>query len=295
MAQIGVVPDAVDAWRHGKRRVHQDDSGPDVVQPVRDGFGVEGGDGRPGKKQPEEPRPGPGVFVEIQLADGARAQGAFRHHRQHAGAGRRLQHGIAGPDGGSLEGGIGERQRGRELLQADLVLGALRVRGLQRRDGLQHRQHAARPVRPGAGVPAHRAAVALQEEHRGGFGGLIGVLPEPGARGVRRAEGPGHGVPEDRGIERPARLEGRQQGPGRREQGIALDRFGLRCRLVDGDGRKRRTRERVRRRMGVEHGQSPCWKGPGPRIAVRGKRKARGAARVLPRFPAGLPPAGWPS
>ena len=42
MAQIGIVTDTVDPRRCRERRVHQHDGRPDVVQPVRDGLGVEG-------------------------------------------------------------------------------------------------------------------------------------------------------------------------------------------------------------------------------------------------------------
>ena len=266
VAQIGVAADAVDPRRRREWRVHQHHGRPDVAQPVGDGFGVEGGDHSAGEQQPEEPGPRVRVFVEMQMADGAVAQRAFGHDGEHAGAGRGFQHDIARPDRGSLEGGVGERQRRRELLEPDLLLGALRVGRLQRGDGVQHRQHAARPVRPGAGVPAHGPAVVLEEEDESRFGGLVGVLPDPAALGVRRVEGPGHGIPEDRGIERRAGLESWQQGPGRGEQGIALDRTGRRMGRFGCGSRKLRTRGRVRRRLGVEHGRSPGWKGGRPAV-----------------------------
>ena len=41
MTQMGVAGDVVDAGRHRNRRVHQNDIWPGVVQPVRDGLGVE--------------------------------------------------------------------------------------------------------------------------------------------------------------------------------------------------------------------------------------------------------------
>ena len=254
MTQVRVVADPVHARRRRKRRVHQHDGGPDVAQPVGDGLGVEGGDECFGKQPGQQPRPRLRIFVEMEAAVCALAEGAFGHHGQHAGAGGGLQHGIARPDRGGLERGVGERQRSRELLEANLLLGALRVRGLQRRDGIQHRQHAARPVRPGAGIRAHGPAVALEELDGGGFGGLVGVLPDPGARSIRPAEGPCHRIAERCGIERAAGLQDRQQGQGRCVQGIARDRAGRGCGRVDGGGRKGRTREGVRRRMGVEHG-----------------------------------------
>ena len=262
MAQVGVVPAAVDARRRREGRVHQHDGRADVAQPVGDGLGVEGRHDRLRKQPGQEPRPCLRVLVEMQIAGGGVAQRAFGHHRQHAGAGGGFQHDVARPDRGGLQCRIGERQRGRELLEPDLLLGAPGVGGFQRGDRLQHRQHAARPVRPGAAGAAHAPAVALQEQHARRLGRLVGVLPDPGARGIRRTEGLRQGVPEGRGIERPAGLQDRQQGPGRGEQGVALDRAGRRSGRVDGESGMGRTREGVRRRMGVEHGQSPCWKGP---------------------------------
>ena len=182
MAEVRVVADAVDAGRCREGRVHQHDGRADVVQPVGDGLGVEGGDYGLREEKGQKTGAGGSDLVEMQIAGGALAERALGHHREHAGAGRRLQHGVARPDGGGLERGIGERQRRRELLQADLLLRAPGVRGLQRRDGIQHRQHAARPVGPGAGVAAHGPAVALKEQDGCGFGGLVGVLPDPGAR-----------------------------------------------------------------------------------------------------------------
>ena len=254
MAQIRVMADAVDARGRGERRVHDDGRGPDVVKPVGDGFRIEGGCDGLGEEPGQEAGAGLCVFVEMQMARGLRSHGAFRHHRQHAGAGRGLQHGVARPDGGGLQGGIGERQRRRELLQADLLVRALRMRRFERGDGVEHRQHGAGAVRAGARTLAHGPAVALHEQHDGGFGGLVGVLPDPAALGVRRAEGPRHRIPEGRGIERPAGLQDRQQTPGRGEQGIARDRTGRRCGPVDGGRGKGWTRVRVRRLVGVEHG-----------------------------------------
>ena len=249
-----MVADAVDARRRGKRRVHQHRRRPDVVEPVGDGFRVEGGDGRLGKEPGQEAGAGLCVFVEMQMARGLRCHRALRHHRQHAGAGRGLQHGVARPDGGGLERGIGQGQRRRELLKADLLVRALRVRGFERGDGIEQRQHGAGAVRAGARTLAHGPAVALHEQHDGGLGGLVGVLPDPAALGVRRAEGPRHRIPEGRGVERPAGLQDRQEGLGRGEQGIARDRTGRRCGPVDGGRGKGRTRVRVRRLIGVEHG-----------------------------------------
>ena len=281
MAQIRVVADAVDARRRGKRRVHDDGRGRHVVKPVGDGFRIEGGGDGLGEQMGQEMRARVGVFVEIQTARGPVAHRAFGYHRQHAGAGARLQHGIARPDGGGAERDIGQRQRRRELLQADLLLGALRVRRLERRDGVQHCQHVAGAVRPGPGLLAHGAPVTLHEQHDRGFGGLVGILPEPGALGIGGAEGARHGVPERPGIERPAGFQDRQQGPGGGKQGVRSGRrraHGNGC--GGGIGGKLRACGRVRRRMGVEHEDL--------RAGIAGKRRAGGAKPVLPRRAGGL-------
>ena len=70
VAQVRMVADAVDARRRGKRRVHQHHRRPDVVEPVGDGFRVEGGDGRLGKEPGQEAGAGLRVFVEVEMAGG---------------------------------------------------------------------------------------------------------------------------------------------------------------------------------------------------------------------------------
>ena len=185
-------------------------------------------------------------------------------------------------------GGVGERQRGRELLELHLLLGAPGMRGLKRRERFQHGQHAARPA--GAGGPAHAAAVALHEDHDGGFRSLVGVLPDPGALGVGRAEGLRHGVPEGRGIEGLSRLQYRQQGAGRGEQGVACDgavRLGGR---IDGDGGRKRTREGCPAPAGRRAWAISVMEGR--RAAAGGRREfSRAAPTDRPR-PAGRTPAG---
>ncbi len=269
MAQVGVVPGAVDTGRCRERRVHQHHGRTDVVKPVGDGLGVERRHHGLGEQPGQQPRPGLRIFVEMEIAGGGVAQRALRHHRQHAGAGRGLQHDIARPDRGGLQRGIGERQRSRELLKPDLLFRPPGVRGLQRGDRLQHGQHAARPVRTGTRIAAHAPAVALHEEHYRRLGGLVGVLPDPAALGIGRAERLCHGVPEGRGIERPAGLQHGQQGLGSGEQGVARGRTGRRSGRVYGGGGKGRTREGVRRRAGVEHGPVSVLKGVGPAWAGR--------------------------
>ena len=285
VAQIGVVADAFDSRRCRERRVHQHDGRPDARQKVGQRLGVVAGDGGAG----EEPREKPGAdrcdFVQMQVAGGDLAERALRHHREHAGAGAGLQHDVARPDRGGLQRGVGERQRRRELLEADLRLGALRVRGLQRGDGREHVQHPAGAVRAGAGPPAHGASVAADEHHHRGLGRLVGVLPDPGALGVARAIGAGHGGAKRRGAEGPAGFEHREQAPGGVEErsgavrGAALGAGGR-----NGYGRKLRARGRTRRRLGVEHGvlrSGRTW-----------KSRPGGAGEDSRAASPGLPPAG---
>ena len=288
MAEIGVAGDAVHARRRRERRVHQHHRRPDVAEPVGDGLGVERCDHGLGKQLRQQARPDASVFVEMERARRPIAQRALRRHRQHPGAGGGFQHDVARPDRGGLERGIGERQRGRELLEPHLFLGSPGVRGLQRGEGLQHRQHAPRPA--GAGVPAHAPAVALHEDDDGRFGGLVGVLPDPTALGVGRSERARHGVPQGRGIERAAGLQNRQQGPGRGEQSIARHRAGRLGGWIDGDGGRKRTRESVRRLRGVEHWAVSVLEGR--RAAAGGRREfSRASPPDCPRS-AGRTPAG---
>ena len=148
MAEVGVVPAAVDAGRRGEGRVHQHDGRADVAQAVGDGLGVERGDHGLRKQPGQKPRTRLGILVEMERTRYPVAQGALGHDRQHPGAGAGLQHDVARPDRGGLERGVGQRQRRRELLEPDLLLGPPCVGGFQRRDRFQHRQHPARPVRP---------------------------------------------------------------------------------------------------------------------------------------------------
>ena len=145
-------------------------------------------------------------------------RGALRHHGEHAGSGGGFEHGIAGADGGGLEGGVGERQRGGELLQRDLFLRTPGLGGFEGGQGLDHRDHGLGR----AGLAAHGAAPAAEEQRHGGLGRLVGVLPHPGAGGVARPEGARHGVAQDRGVEDAAGLQMGQQVRGGGEQGGRL-------------------------------------------------------------------------
>ena len=256
VAQVGVVADAVHTGAGRERRVHQDDSGTETGQVVGDGLGVVAGDRSGGEQPGQKPGAGCGDLVEMKRPAGLLAERAFSHDREHAGAGGGFEHDIAGPDGGCLQGGVGERERRRELLQRDLFLGSARLRRLQGGEGLQHGGGTAEP---GAGLPAHGAAVTLEEENQRRLGRLVGVLPEPGALAVARTEGTGHGLAQDGRVERTAGLQDRKQGQGGGQQrGVPGKGLGLRaggvCGGGCGDGGGRRVRGCGRRQMGVEHG-----------------------------------------
>ena len=77
---------------------------------------------------------------------------------------------------------------------------------------------AAASSRSGAGAIAHGASVALEEQHDGGLGGFVGVLPEPRSLRVARPEGAGHGVTQGSGVEGPAGFEHGEQGASRGDE-----------------------------------------------------------------------------
>ena len=245
VVQIDVMADAVHAGARREGRVHQHHRGPELRQPVPDGLGVVAGDGAARKQPRENARAGGGDLVEVQRAGGPVAEGKLRHDGQHPGARRRFEHDVARPDRGRLQRRVGQRQRRRELLILELLLGAPRLRGLERRQGLHHAQHGGGSGRTCTGLAPHGAAVALEEEHQCSLCSLVRILPEPGAVRVGGAEGGGHGVPEGRGIERLAGLQHRQQGAGGGQQrggrggGLRRSRFcdrGRRERRADARG-----------------------------------------------------------
>ena len=282
------MADALDPGARREGRVHQDHGGAQLGQAVPYGFRVVAGHRAAGKQVREEAGAGGGDLVQVQRAGGSGAKRKLRHHRQHAGAGGGFEHDVAGADHRGLQCGIGQRQRRRELLILELLLGAPGLGGFQRRQGLQHAEHGGGAAGTGAGLAAHGAAVALEEQHQRRLRRLVGILPEPAALGVGSVEGIRHGVPEGRGIERLAGLQDRQQSAGRGQQcggrggGLRRSRFGDR-----GDGDGGRARGGGRRRVGVEHGA-------GSDDGVREGRRD-GAGRTLHAAPSGLPSAGWPA
>ena len=187
---------------------------------------------------------------------GALAERALGHDGEHAGAGGGLQHDVAGADSSGLQRGVGERQRGGELLQGKLFLRPSCLGRLQGREGLQHGEHGGGGSGAGTRLAAHEAAVTLDEQHHRGLGRFVGVLPDPGALRVAGAEGRAHGFAQGLGIERSARLQvGKQSGcSGQQRCRLGADARGIGNRggwLKRLDGK--RTRGRVRRRLGVEH------------------------------------------
>ena len=261
MAQIRLMADARDTGARRKRRVHQHHGGTQVRQIIGDGLRVVTGDRRVLEQSREQGGADGGDLVQVQgisrtRAIAALAERAFGHDGEHAGAGRGLQHDVAGPDGGGLQRGVGERQGGGELLQGKLFLRPPCLGRLQRRQGLQHGQHGGGRSGSGAGLAAHEAAVTLDEQHHRGLGRFVGVLPDPGALAVAGAEGRAHGFAQGLGIESPARLQvGKQSGCGGQQRSrLGADTRGIGISGGCGNGLDGgRTRGRVRRRLGVEH------------------------------------------
>ena len=109
------------------------------------------GDRRILKQSGKQPGADGGNLVQVQgiprsRVIGALAEGAFGHDGEHAGAGRGLQHDVAGPDGSGLQRGVGKRQGSGELLQGKLFLRPPCLGRLQRCQGLQHGEAWRRPI-----------------------------------------------------------------------------------------------------------------------------------------------------
>ena len=109
MTQIRVMTDALDPGARRKGRVHQHHGGTQVRQIIGDGLRVVTGDRCIWEQSGKQLGPSGRDFVQMQRAAGVLAERAFGHDGEHAGAGRGLQHDVAGPDGGGLQRGVGER------------------------------------------------------------------------------------------------------------------------------------------------------------------------------------------
>jgi hypothetical protein len=184
---------ARDRRRGRERRVHQYHARPELGrQVVVDLLGVVPGDGHVTKKPRQKPGAGRGDLVERQR--GARR---LSEHGEQAGPGRGVQDQVAGTDPRGPGGDGSERDRRGELLE---LLGLLRTPGLARQARRQARQH--REQVGGCGSPGgHGRAELLEEQDLGDLDRLIGVLPHPGAFGVRSAERVLHGPAQDLGVE----------------------------------------------------------------------------------------------
>ena len=259
VAQVGVPAHAVEVRAAREGRVHEHDAGLGVRQQVADVLGVVAGDLGAGEAVAENPGAGAGQLVQVEAAAGLLVDAQRGQRGQHAGAGRRLEHGVAGADAGGDADGPGHLQRRGELLQADLLVAAAGLRGLERGDCVEQGQH-----RVGVcGLPQQGAAVADEQEHDGGLGRFVRVLPLPGALGVGGAEGLGQRVAQQPAVDPLAGLEGGQQLHGGLEQAQGRVRGGLRHAVAAGCLRGCGSwAEQVGGRLGggVEHArQSSRW------------------------------------
>ena len=214
VAQVGVAAHAVEVRAARERRVHQHDAGLHLGEQVADVLGVVPADLGVGEAVAEQSGAGAGQLVQVQAAAGRLVDAQRGERGEHAGAGRRLQHGVAGADGGGDARGPGHLQRGGELLQVDLLVAAPGLGRLERRDGVEQGQHRVRAL----GAAQQRAAVADEQEHDGGLGRLVGVLPLPGALGVGGAEHVGQRLAQAFAVDLLAGLESGQQAHAGPEQ-----------------------------------------------------------------------------
>ena len=214
VAQVGVAAHAVEVRAAREGRVHQHDAGLDLGEQVADVLGVVPADPGVGEAVAEQSGAGTGQLVQVQAAAGRLVDAQRGERGEHAGAGRRLQHGVAGADGGGGARGPGHLQRGGELLQADLLVAAAGLGRLERGDGVEQGQHRVRALGPAQ----QRAAVADEQEHDGGLGRLVGVLPLPGALGVGGAERLGQRLAQACAVDLLAGLERGQQAHAGPEQ-----------------------------------------------------------------------------
>ena len=220
VAQVRVMAAALDPGADRERRVHQHDRRHEPGQVVGDGLGVASVDGNARKEPFEQAGPRRGEFVEVEPLAGGFAQRTVGHDGEDAGARRGLQHPVAGADHGGLERRIGQGQGRGKLLQADLFLGAARMGGFKRRQAFEHREHRGGALRAGTGFAPHGGPVTLDEQHHRGFGGVVGVLPEPRAIGIGAPERAGHGLAQHSGAEQTAVLQrGQERARGGQQAG----------------------------------------------------------------------------
>ena len=175
--QVDVAPALADGRARGERRIHEHDLRTHPRQPVADVLGVVLRERCVGEDLRQQRVAHRGELVQEQLRRGVENRGGER--REYAGSGRGLQDRVAGPHVRRQKGRAGERQRRRELVEGDLVLGAVRVRGFQRGDAFDHGEERVR----GLGRIAHAPGPTLQEQDRGRLGRVVAELGVPGTPG----------------------------------------------------------------------------------------------------------------
>jgi hypothetical protein len=164
--------------------------------------GVEARDGHGRKEGGKQRRPGLG-----QLVQDKRTAGDLGQDGEEAGSGRRLQHAVRRPDGGSGQGREAERGRRGELLEGLALGGAAGVGREKASDLDQGGKAQSRRV----GFTEQRLSIFAEEEDGRGLAGIIGRLPVPGAGGVRGAESRFHGGAQDYGVDALAAFEMREE------------------------------------------------------------------------------------
>ena len=216
VGQVDMAAPLADRGPGGERRVHEDDVGAHVRQPVADLFGVVPGDAGVVVDHGQQRAADVGQFVQVQLRraveDGA------RQRREHAGAGGRLEQDVRGLHRRGDMCGAGEHERRRELVERDLVLAAVGVGGLEACDALDHPQQ----LLGIGGDLQHRGPPAAQEQDGSGLGGVVAALGVPGgAFAVDCLPGVVDGGGDDRGDQAVPCLEDGQEVAGGCREGAS--------------------------------------------------------------------------
>ena len=207
MAQVGSARELRGAGRPGERRVHDDDARPEVRQQVSDVLGVVTAHAGAGEGQVQEARPCARQLVERQASAVGGVEAERGRGGERAGAGRGLEHDVAGGHAGAGRDAPGELERRRELLEALLHVVAARLGRLQQGDARDEGQHLGRVCGPGD----HGGPEPAQQQCGRHLARLVRLLPQPGPVGVRAAERVGHGVPKRPGIDGAALLQVAQE------------------------------------------------------------------------------------
>ena len=207
MAQVGSARELRGAGRSGERRVHDDDARPKVRQQVRDVLGVVAAHVGAGERQVQEARPRARELVEGQASAVGRVQAERGRGGERAGAGRGLEHDVAGRHAGAGGDAPGELERRRELLEALLHVVPAGLGRFEAGDSRDEGQDVGGVCGPGD----HGGPEPAQQQRGRHLARLVGLLPQPGAAGVRAAERGGHGVSERPGVDCAAFLQPAQE------------------------------------------------------------------------------------